>query len=431
MAMHEQAKVLNDLLRDSPLATVLSEYGTGLYFPKGIVAQSVQAGRKAYAGNGTAGVALERGHHMTLSSFKEALVGIDADGMVSYAPTAGVVELRELWQRDMLRKNPLLNLACTTLPVVTAGLTGALSIAADLFVNRGDHIIVAQPCWDNYELIFSVRHGATLVGVPFFAGGALAIDALRDAVMGCDAEKVTVLLNFPHNPTGYAPTNEEATRLADALVCCAARGKRLVVIIDDAYFGLFHARDVFRQSMFALLAGSHERIVVVKCDAATKESLAWGFRIGFLTIAAQNLDETCKEALVGKVMGAIRASVSSCPRLSQTLLVKAMRDTRYSRDTEQVAAVMAQRWALAKSALASHSDDWDLLRPLPFNSGYFFSLECPGDPEQLRLHLLDKHGIGTVSLEGRYLRIAYSAIDTDSVEAFIDTVYRGARESWR
>jgi ethanolamine transporter EutH len=65
----------------------------------------------------------------------------------------------------------------------------------------------------------------------------------------------------------------------------------------------------FRQSMFALLADlMNDRGGEMRC--ATKESLQ-GVPDRFLTIAAQNLDETCKEALVGKVMGAIRASVSA------------------------------------------------------------------------------------------------------------------------
>ncbi|MBI2117570.1 aminotransferase class I/II-fold pyridoxal phosphate-dependent enzyme, partial [Candidatus Peregrinibacteria bacterium] len=50
--------------------------------------------------------------------------------------------------------------------------------------------------------------------------------------------KKVLLLNFPNNPTGYSPRREEAAMICDVIRACAEGGNAIVVIIDDAYFGL-------------------------------------------------------------------------------------------------------------------------------------------------------------------------------------------------
>ena len=52
---------------------MLSDYGRKTYFPQGIVAQSAEAGQKAYAGNGTAGIALTEKSPLHLSFLTEAV----------------------------------------------------------------------------------------------------------------------------------------------------------------------------------------------------------------------------------------------------------------------------------------------------------------------------------------------------------------------
>jgi aspartate/methionine/tyrosine aminotransferase len=69
------------------------------------------------------------------------------------------------------------------------------------------------------------------------------------------------------------------------------------------------------------------------------------------------------------------------------------------------------------------------LEPLPFNSGYFLCFELSeGGAEALRLRLLHEHGIGTVSIQDRYLRVAYSTVDTERLEELYTTIYRVAGE---
>lgn len=428
--MDRIAQRLNEVLDASVAGRVLSEFGREVFFPKGIVAQSQMAAQKATTANASAGVALEKGHHMSLSLLSESFSLLSVDQMVAYAPTAGDPILRKLWCEKMLRKNPLLTDKSIALPVVTAGLTHSLSIAGDLFVNRGDTVLVLSPCWDNYELVFGVRHGANLLQVGLFNEHLeFSLEALTRVLASDDSDKLVVVLNFPNNPTGYTPQPQEARRLCELLIERAESGTNVVVLIDDAYFGLFHEQNLFSQSLFSLLCDAHENLLAVKCDAATKEALVWGFRIGFLTCSFRAMDGPMQRALEEKIMGVIRTSVSSCSRISQSLLVAAMEHETFERDVESVGRKISERYAIVKQEIESRRD-LSYLRPYPFNSGYFCTLFCEGDAETLRRYLLEHHGIGTVSLGSQMIRIAYSAVDIDRLPDVIDTVYRSAENVW-
>ena len=106
----------------------------------------------------------------------------------------------------------------------------------------------------------------------------------------------------------------------------AEEGRNLVVVSDDAYFGLFYGDDLLKESLFARLAGLHQRILAVKVDGPTKEEYVWGFRTGMLTFAARAFfsSDALYQALEKKAAGAIRSAISNCSHLSQSVLVKAM-----------------------------------------------------------------------------------------------------------
>ena len=69
------------------------------------------------------------------------------------------------------------------------------------------------------------------------------------------------------------------------------------------------------------------------------------------------------------------------------------------------------------------------LKPLPFNSGYFMSFTFTGgSAEELRVKLLEEKGIGTISIQDTYLRIAYSSIDEADLFELYTEVFKTADE---
>jgi aspartate/methionine/tyrosine aminotransferase len=423
--VHKLAVELNHILKNTICSALLSNLGRSLYFPKGVVTQSFEAEQSANLYNASVGMATLHKKPLYLESIKASIPKLSSKEIFSYAPTAGIPELRTLWKTCMIQKNPALKDIPISLPIVTSGITHAVSLAADLFTDVGDTLLLPEVFWNNYELIFKVRKKARLLYYPLFNGRKLDITGLAEILNTTKSHKLLLIFNFPHNPSGYTPTQKEAHKLADILCHSANSGKKLAVIIDDAYFGLFYEKTSFKQSLFSLLGGLHENILAIKADGATKEDLCWGLRIGFLTFSARSLQKDHYAALERKVMGAVRSSVSSCCNLSQNLLEHALHNSRYQKEKEKIYFLLKERYLTVKKII--QTKNCDLLTPWPFNSGYFLTFACHNiDAEKLRLYLLSKLGIGTIAISPRLLRVAYSGLDTKNIPDFLKALWSAA-----
>ncbi|MCL2558305.1 MAG: aminotransferase class I/II-fold pyridoxal phosphate-dependent enzyme, partial [Treponema sp.] len=265
--MNPLAKSLNDALEGTAAGRLLSGLGRELYFPKGIIAQGAQAKKAASFANGTIGMAYSGGKPLILSALADCAPELSADEIVAYAPTAGTEKAREAWKKALLKKNPSLETLGFSMPAVTAGLTSGLSCVADLFFGAGDVALASGPCWDNYDLIFETRRQARLSRVPFFApdagaGSGLDIAGIRAAILeSAKSGSARIVFNFPNNPAGYSPGAREAGELAGIVREAAEGGADVLVICDDAYFGLFYEDGIDAESLFVKFAGLHERVL--------------------------------------------------------------------------------------------------------------------------------------------------------------------------
>ncbi|MDR3301744.1 MAG: aminotransferase class I/II-fold pyridoxal phosphate-dependent enzyme [Spirochaetaceae bacterium] len=425
--MNPLAEELNSILDRTSAGRLLSDFGRRIYFPKGIIAQSAEAKKDAKTANATIGMAYHNGKPMMLSALGECINALKAEEIVSYAPTAGFEEARTLWKEAILAKNPSLQEKNISLPVVVPGITAGISYTADLFLGAGQTIIANDPSWDNYSLIFETRRGASIRGVPFFAGDGLDLEAIRTAVREeAKSGAVRIILNFPNNPAGYSPSVEEAAALCECLREAAESGAAVLALCDDAYFGLRYEEGSFPESLFAVLSGLHERIIAVKADGPTKEDYVWGLRVAFLTFGSKGLAAEDFAALIQKLEGAIRSSVSCSNTPAQFLLKKTSADPRSAGEKVRNYELLRARYRAVKQFVAAH-EDFMPLRSLPFNSGYFMSFACVGfDAETLRRELLARHGIGVVALGGSYIRLAYSSLDEEQIAPVLETIFNTA-----
>jgi len=401
-----------------------------MYFPKGILSQSAEASEKAKVFNATIGMSYVKGQPMILDAIRAHLPGLSPVEAVAYAPTAGVPALRKRWKEELLRKNPSLKGVPVSLPVVVPGLTAGVSFLADLFVDPGDAVVLPDLFWPNYRLILEERKGARLATYPMFTrSGGFNVEGFKAALEteGRVRGKVVTILNFPNNPTGYSPTLAEAEALVAALEQVAAGGTDILVVSDDAYFGLQYEEGTLRESLFARLAGRNPRILAAKVDGQTKEDYVWGFRSGFLTFGCPGFQEDQYEALVKKVMGVVRSCVSNSAAPTQYILHKALETPGYEEQKARYRKILEERYRKVKDFLARHPAP-ACLRPLPFNSGYFMSFECDGvSAETLRKKLLDEKGIGVIALQEKWLRVAFSSVEAEDVEPLYTEIFAAAR----
>ncbi len=433
--MNPLAQELNDqLMKESPsLLEMLSLRGKNLFFPKGILTQSAEAKLKAKKFNATIGIAMENGVAMHLPCIRKYIDPIAPNDALTYAPASGKPELRSRWREKLLADNPTLKGKQFSLPVVTNAITHGLSLVGDLFVDQGDMIVLPDKLWGNYRLIFGERLGASLKTFPLyndtngFNSGGLK-KALDETLR--DRRKTLVLLNFPNNPTGYSITRQEADEIAAVLKEHASRGARLVVVHDDAYFGLFYDDAVMKESLFSHTVNLDENILAVKLDGATKEQYVWGLRVGFITfgIGGGANKEAVYGALEKKTMGAIRGGISNSPHLSQTLVLKALESKEFAGEAKEKYEVMKARALRVKEVLsnAKYTDAWTYY---PFNSGYFMCLRLKSvNAEALRLHLLDRYEVGVIAVDATDVRIAFSCIEVQFMQELFDIIYQGVKD---
>jgi len=428
------AAELNEVIeRENPhVFGMLSELGKRLYFPKGILAQSAEAKDKAKRYDATIGIARENGKPMFLPAVMRHFNDLSPADALTYAPATGRPDLRKKWREEMLQKNPSLAAKGFSMPVVTSGVTHALSLVGDLFVDKGDMVLLPDKFWENYELLFGVRFQAQLALYPFFnAGGGFNVEALRQALATrAGSWKTILILNFPNNPTGYSITKTEAEDITAALCEAADEGRNLVVVTDDAYFGLFYDEDVLQESLFGRLAGCHERILAVKVDGPTKEEFVWGFRCGMLTFSARAFlsEETLYNALEKKVAGAIRSAISNCSQVGQSVLAKAMAGPSLAAERTEKKGILQAR-AEQVHAILRAPEYADLWEPYPFNAGYFMCLKLKGlDAETYRKHLLEKYGVGVIADGERDIRIAFSSVDAKDLQDLYGVMAAAARD---
>lgn len=423
------AQELNETLKGTTPGVLLSDVGTRLYFPKGIIAQSGEAKKLGKTANGTIGMTVIDGTPVMLPSVKKYIPDLSSRELVAYAPTAGNPDLRELWKQALIKKNPSLEGKSFSLPVVVPGLTAGISYLADLFLDETKPLVAADPSWDNYVLIANARRNAEFVQFPMFADGKFNIPGLEKVLREqAKSGSVRVLLNFPQNPSGYSPTSAETAQIVSIIKSLADAGTKVMVWCDDAYFGLNYEKDIESQSLFAHLCDLSPNVLAAKIDGPTKEDFAWGFRCGFITFGCKGLTEEQYDALVKKFMAAIRSSVSCSSTPPQSLLLKAFQNpAQVEKEKAEFRAVLEKRYALVKKFTTTHTSE--NITPLPFNSGYFMAFDTKKvNAETLRQKLLKERGIGTISIDSRTLRVAFSSLEEDKIDIVYQAIYETADE---
>ena len=433
--MNPIAKKLNqDIEKGNPvLLEMMSDVGKKLFFPKGILSQGAEAKEKAHKINATLGIAKEKGRTMRFDSVMTAIKDIRPGESLIYAPSFGIPALRKKWQESIFEKNISLSGKKISLPIVTCGITHGISVFADVWVDPGDVVILPDMMWGNYNMILAIRNGAKISNYSIFTGnGEFNLKAFEDKIReeAGKHKKLTVILNFPHNPSGYTVTEKEGNRIVEILISQAEAGTNILAVTDDSYFGLFYEEESIKESLFARLSGKNSRLLAVKLDGCTKENFVWGLRVGFISYGCNFYVNPALlyEPLEKKTAGCVRGNISSASHLSQSIVLKSMLSDGYPAEKEEKFMILKKRAERVKEVLSDtkYKDAWDVH---PFNSGYFMCLRLKSvDAERLRVHLLDKYGVGLISMDNKNLRVAFSCVEESDIKELFDIILQGVKD---
>ncbi len=427
--MNPQAEELNVIIKEKSKVVyeLLSERGKNIFFPKkGILGQTAEA--KGTKINATIGAAIEDdGTPMRLETIASK-INLDPALIFPYAPSFGRPDIRAKWKNMIYEKNPSLKNKEISLPVVTNALTHGISMAGYLFVNPGDEVIVPSLFWGNYNLTLSNAYDANLIKFNLFKNEGFDLEAFETKLNEGKTGKKLLILNFPNNPSGYTPTQEEADAIVDVIKKSAEKGNKIVAMIDDAYFGLVYENNIARESIFSDLSDLHENVLAVKIDGATKEDYVWGFRVGFMTYGIKNGTMDLYNALEAKTAGAIRGNISNAANISQSLLLTAFNSGEYSEQKKLKYAIMKVRYEAVNETLKTEKY-LKYFKALPFNSGYFMCIQLAEglDGDKIRKVLIEKYSIGVINLNN-ILRIAYSAVASKDVIDLFEGIYNACKD---
>lgn len=312
-----------------------------------------------------------------------------------YGSVYGQSALLEQITRKLQAENEI-TLGCEQNLMVTAGSNMAFLNAILAIADPDDEIILPLPFYFNHEMAIRMI-GCKAVGVPTDATYHLDFDALRASITTRTRAIVTV---SPNNPTGavYAENQlREVNRL------CHEHG--LFHICDEAYEYFTWGGAIHYSPASMPEAKSH----TISLYSLSKAYALAGWRIGYAVYPAK-LDE----AMV-KVQD---TNLICAPLISQAAAMAALKmgrswcDPHLRRLSSVRDIVLGELQKVSPGCQVSGSE------------GAFYVLlkvDTPLDSFTLVQRLISEHGVAVIPgqafgmQDGCYLRIAYGALDAESV----------------
>ncbi len=145
-----------------------------------------------------------------------------------------------------------------------------------------------------------------------------------------------------------------------------------------------------------------------------------------MTLGAKGTSAAQYDALTRKLMGAVRSTVSNSSILAQSLILRAMQSPDREGEKAEAYRLLKARYEAVRRIVTEKKSS--VLTPMPFNSGYFMSFRLSrGKAEDLRKALLLQE-VGTIAVDERCLRVAYSSVDVDRLDDLYDRIYAAAEK---
>ncbi|MDB6186034.1 aminotransferase class I/II-fold pyridoxal phosphate-dependent enzyme [Gemella haemolysans] len=400
-----------------------SKLGENIILPQDVLIQSKETAAIPGAINATIGIATSNKKAMALPSINKVITEINNSEYLPYSPTPGLPKMRELWKEKILADNPSINKDFLSLPMVTTGITQGIDIAANLFSESGDALLLPNLFWQNYAQIYTIKLGNKIYKYnQFDENNEFSISNFKETLYSINEDKISLILNFPNNPTGYTPSDVELNSLVDVISTYAKenKNKQLIIVSDDAYFGLFFENNHKTPTLSATYKlAENENCLIVKLDGITKEFYSWGLRVGFITYYTKNNE--LRKILLEKTQGYLRSTTSSPSNLSQQIAVRLLDNKQSLEEKEINDKIIEERYNELKQAISTEQLD-QLVRVLPFNSGYFFTIKLPSNinAHEFRLKFLNEYKYGVYSMDDEHIRIAFSCLDKELIPELIN-----------
>jgi len=201
---------------------------------------------------------------------KEAAYRALKEGMVHYAPSSGIPELREAIAESLLQHKGVKYDPGSEI-MVTSGGQEALFIMLQALIGPGDEVLVPDPGYGPFYTSITLA-GGTAIPIPFRNEKSIAPD-LDEAKRLLSERTKAIIINSPHNPTGGVLSSKEVEE-----TCEFAKENNLLVVSDEAYDRILYAGSDYLSP--ASVQGMKSHVVI--CGTLSKTYSMTGWRVGYL-----------------------------------------------------------------------------------------------------------------------------------------------------
>ena len=194
----------------------------------------------------------------------KALSQAALDGFNQYAPSDGLISLREQVAQQFLKRDQLVIDPLTEI-TITPGATIAIFVAIQALIHAGDEVIIFDPCYDSYGPSVKLV-GGKAVHIPLTAP-QFSVDWNRVKEAINDKTRM-IIVNTPHNPSGAIWSGQDWLTLIELI-----RDKNIVVLSDEVYEHLVY--DGQKHSSALSFPELRDRSIVVGSFGKTFHVTGW------------------------------------------------------------------------------------------------------------------------------------------------------------
>ncbi|MCI2069228.1 MAG: pyridoxal phosphate-dependent aminotransferase [Bacilli bacterium] len=331
---------------------------------------------------------------------------------LSYPPILGFQEYKEAILKWLLKDEYEKASNDFSIPFgATLGGTGACSISFNIFLDRGEKVLLPDIMWGNYKLIASLAGDGYATYPLYDEKGGFGIQGIKKAIDKLAKEQTHVLLviNDPcQNPTGYCLKEHEYDELFSVL---QEEGKKtiLTVLFDIAYLD-FEPCHAPLHPLFTHALQKGNSFLPCFAFSCSKTFGIYGLRAGALFAICEK-EEEAKE-LLSSISSQARG-IYSCPDgPALHAVAQAVNDPKQAIKLRQEislnAEVLSKRGSLLKAALKENN-----IAYLPFDEGFFLTVKV--EKAFKVAETLKAEHIFIVPLDDNHMRIALAGLNDEEI----------------
>lgn len=211
---------------------------------------------------------------------KEALIKAIQDGENYYAPSEGLLELREAIAKKEHNKG--LSVSSSDI-IVTNGVSEGLDMVMSSIVEEGDEVLLPGPYYPPYASYIRLHGGKPIEFAVDLKNSTPDIDDIRSKIT---SKTVAICLISPNNPTGAVFNEQSLKNLIDV-----ANENNLYIICDEIYDQI-----VFDEKFIGIGKVAKDSPIIL-LNGFSKVNLMTGWRLGYLAFNNSSKLEQIRESL--------------------------------------------------------------------------------------------------------------------------------------